>query len=366
MTPLDYYQEQCKQGSIFHDSQQIAALNYLQRVYFDLVAEQQRRSGWFSFLRKPKLVHGVYLWGGVGIGKTLLMDCFYKCLPFKNKMRMHFHQFMQLVHNDLAKYQGQPDPLQLIATEIANTAIVLCFDELFVSDITDAMLLGRLFKALFDRGVCLVATSNAEPDDLYKNGLQRSQFLPAIALLKKNSEVIHIPTQSDYRLRHLNEAGVFYTPLDEAARINMEKTFDVLTEGKAISTSNIIIADRTIVINKQAGDVVWFEFDEICTVPRSQKDYLEIAKLYRTVFISNIPVIEPSAKDTICLFISLVDVFYDAGVRLVISAAEPVPQIYNRGYMILEYTRTNSRLLEMQSMDYFAGEEFSRGFRSYE
>lgn len=358
MTPLDYYSEQCKQGKIFEDPQQVLALKSLQQVYFQLLTENQKRTSWFAFMRKPQLVHGVYLCGGVGIGKTLLMDCFYHCLPFPNKMRMHFHQFMQLVHQELTQYQGKMDPLQWVAHDLSKQAMVLCFDELFVSDITDAMLLGRLFKLLFERGVCLVATSNSMPGDLYKNGLQRSQFLPAIELLKKNMEVIHILTTIDYRLRHLKEAGVFYTPLDETAQKNMEKSFDVLSLGKKIITDPIEICGRLIPIKKRTEDIIWFEFDVICRVPRSQKDYLEIAKKYRTVFISDIPLIESNAKDMICLFISLVDVFYDAGVRLVISAAEPVEQIYNRGYMILEYTRTHSRLLEMQSMDYFAGEEF--------
>lgn len=360
MTPLDYYQEQVNQGKIFTDPQQLSALSQLQKLYFDLLQENKHRLSWLSWLRKPKLLKGIYLWGGVGIGKTLLMDCFYQCLPFQNKMRMHFHEFMQLVHNDLAKYQGHADPLQLVASEIAKNAIVLCFDELYVSDITDAMLLGRLFKALSDKGVCLVATSNSPPDDLYKHGLQRSQFLPAIARLKQNTTIIHISTSIDYRLRHLKEAGVFYTPLDAIAQQNMEKTFSVLAEDQKVYYDAVEICDRSIQVVKRTNEIIWFDFKAICTVPRSQKDYLAIAEQYKTVFISDIPIINPDEKDKICLFISLVDVFYDAGVRLVFSAAEPVSQIYSRGYMILEYTRTNSRLLEMQSMDYFAGEESNR------
>ncbi len=366
MTPLDYYHEQCKQGNVVEDKQQLNALQYLQRVYFELMSENKKRNSWLAMLRQPYLVRGVYLWGGVGIGKTLLMDCFFQCLPFENKMRMHFHQFMRLVHDALVKHQGERDPLQAIAKDLAKQTSVLCFDELFVSDITDAMLLGRLFKALFLSGVCLITTSNAEPDELYKNGLQRSQFLPAIALLKSNMDVIHIPSSIDYRLRHLHEAGVFYTPLDDSAKHNMEKTLSVLTEGKIISSEPIEVFGRKIEVIKKTDDVVWFDFKAICVVPRSQKDYLAIAEKYKTVFISDIPIIEPSAKDMICLFISLVDVFYDAGIKLVISAAEPVSQIYSRGYMISEYTRTNSRLLEMQSMDYFASEESNRGFHHHD
>lgn len=356
MTPLDHYHEQCKAGFIFEDPQQLDALHKLQHVYEALLIENTQRNGLFAFLRKPHLVKGIYLWGSVGIGKTFLMDCFYQSLPFPQKLRIHFYQFMQQIHRELTQHQGEKDPLLQIAEELANKTLVLCFDELFVSDITDAMLLGRLFRYLFEKGVCLVATSNAAPDNLYKHGLQREQFLPAIKLLKLNTQVTHIPTTIDYRLRHLQEAGVFYTPLNAESRDNMEKSFSSLTEGKTISHEPIMIHDRFINIVKRSDDIIWFEFDEICRVPRSQNDYLAIASQYKTVLISNIPVIDAREKDTICLFISLVDVFYDARVRLVISAAEPVAELYSRGYMIVEYTRTHSRLLEMQSVDYFSGE----------
>jgi cell division protein ZapE len=353
MTPLDYYQEQCTKGVIFEDPQQLNALEHLQRIYYEVMAEHAKRTGLFSFLHQNRLIQGLYLWGGVGIGKTFLMDCFYHCLPFPQKMRMHFHQFMQLVHQELKKHQGEKDPLEAIAKQLAKQTMLVCFDEFFVSDITDAMLLGRLFKSLFLQKVCLITTSNVPPDELYKNGLQREQFLPAIEMLKQNTQVVHIPTKVDYRLRHLKEAGVFYTPLDDAARANMEKSFTLLAGSNKITKGHIIILGREIKIKKQAGSIVWFEFADICTVPRSQNDYLAIAKQYTTVFISDIPIIPPAAKDMISLFISMVDVFYDARVRLVISAAEPVAELYSRGYMILEYSRTHSRLLEMQSTDYF-------------
>ncbi len=356
MTPLDYYREQVDNGIIALDTEQLGAMRVFDRIYHDLLAEQEKRSSFFSFIHKPKSVRGFYLWGGVGIGKTFMMDCFFHTLPFKNKLRMHFHQFMHLVHEKLTAHQGEKDPLQVIAKELSAQAMVLCFDELFVSDITDAMLLGRLFKALFANGVTLIATSNVAPDDLYKYGLQRSQFLPAIALLKEQLDVLHIPTIIDYRLRHLQEAGVFYTPLNNDSARNMEKSFEALTRSKKISTDPIIVNDRPIRIKKYTDDVVWFEFNDICKVPRSQHDYLVIAQQYKTIFISDIPVIEANEKDTICLFITLIDVLYDARVRVVISAAEPVDQLYHRGYMIMEYTRTHSRLLEMQSQDYFSND----------
>lgn len=353
MTPLDYYDEQCKKGVISKDVEQLNALNHFQRVFEELVIQHKKRFRWTAMLRRKSLVHGLYVWGGVGIGKTFLMDCFYHCLPFKRKQRLHFHQFMQSVHNALTSHQGEKNPLEIIAKEIARKIDVLCFDELYVSDITDAMLLGRLFKALFENGVCLVATSNTPPDDLYKNGLQRSQFLPAIELLKKNCDVIYIPTQIDYRLRHLKEAGVFYTPLGEDANQKMQTSFSTLASGEIVSEAPLSIFDREIKIKKRTRDIVWFDFAELCRVPRSQKDYLEIAKQFRIVFISDIPVISAREKDTLCLFVSLIDVFYDARVKLVMSAAEPVSQLYHRGYETLEFTRTHSRLLEMQSMDYF-------------
>jgi len=229
-------------------------------------------------------------------------------------------------------------------------------DELFVSDITDAMILARLFNALFFQGICLVVTSNTAPDDLYKNGLQRLNFLPAIALLKKNLHVLQITSTQDYRLRHLKEAGVFYAPLDDLAKRNMEMSFNALTVGQKITEAPLEIFGRMIVVKKRSDDVVWFDFKDICHVPRSQKDYLFIAQHFKTVLISNVPKIDSHEKDIICLFISLIDVFYDARIRVVISSAEPVAQIYQKGFMILEYTRTNSRLIEMQSVDYFTGE----------
>lgn len=356
MTPKDYYQAACQKGSITHDAQQWMALEVFQQVYLNAMTEHSKRQGFFSFLHRPQLVKGIYLWGSVGIGKTFLMDCFYHSLPFTKKRRMHFHQFMQWIHQELTRHQGQADPLCFVAKDLAQQTEVLCFDEFYVSDITDAMLLGRLFKALFAEGVCLVATSNVPPKDLYKNGLQREQFLPAIDLLMTHTEVIHIPSNIDYRLRHLTEAGVFYTPLDEKAKQNMEKSFTVMTDGLVVDSDPIQILGRKIPVHKKADDIIWFDFADICHVPRSQNDYLEIAKKYHTVFISDIPVIPTNAKDQISLFVSLVDVFYDARIRLVISAAEPVQQLYHRGYMILEYARTNSRLLEMQSMEYFSGE----------
>lgn len=353
MTPLEYYQEQILKKGICEDQEQLIVLKSFTRLFDEIIKEHKKRSSYLKYLTKPSIVKGIYLWGGVGVGKTFLMDCFFHSLPFKQKLRLHFHHFMQRIHDMLAKHQGEVDPLQPIAEELSKEAMILCFDEFFVSDITDAMLLGRLFKALFSKGVTLVATSNIEPDKLYRYGLQRSQFLPAIALIKEKTEIIHIPSKQDYRLRHLQEAGVFYTPLDDASASKMQKTFDILTKNEPISITPLRLFGRDIHVIKKTKHVIWFDFNDICSIPRSQHDYLEIAKRYHTVFVSNIPVIKENAIDTIRLFVNLVDVFYDAGTKLIISAAESIPELYSRGNMILEYARTHSRLLEMQSISYF-------------
>lgn len=354
MDPITYYQENCREGVILEDPRQMSVMTHLQRVYVDLLAERQRKSGLFGKLRRKQLVHGAYIWGGVGCGKTFMMDCFYQALPFKEKMRMHFHPFMRFIHEQLKLYQGKKNPLDLIAAEIGKAHHVLCFDEFVVSDITDAMLLARLLDALFKQGVCLVSTSNVKPDDLYKNGLQRRSFFPAIALLKKYADVIHIQTDIDYRLRYLKDAGVFYYPNDDLAKRKMEKTFSVLShEDNAINENEIIICDRPIKVVKEVEKCVWFDFDMICSAPRSQHDYLELVKKYPTIFISDINQITPNSKDKIMLFIRLIDVLYDAKTKLVFSSSVPIEKIYPEGQFIFEFARTRSRLIEMQSEAYF-------------
>jgi len=357
MTPLAFYHKQCAEGTLTPDIHQEAVLQHLDELHAVLTAEFSERNHLLSFLRRPRLIRGVYLWGRVGIGKTFMMDAFFQCLSFPQKMRMHFHSFMAMVHEELTLHQGKKNPLGAVADDIARRALVICFDELTVSDITDAMLLGGLFDALFSRGVCLVTTSNMPPDDLYRNGLQRERFLPAIQLLKKNTEVVYIPSETDYRLRHLSETGTFFTPLNAAARTGMAATFTLLAKDAPQISDPVIVQGRPIPVIRRTQSVIWFKFSDICQVPRSQQDYLEIARCYQSVLISDIPVIPPEAKDTICLFVSLVDVLYDARIRLVISAAESVADIYRRGFMTLEYARTHSRLLEMQSSLYFHSED---------
>jgi len=353
MSLLQYYQDQISKGSIVEDKQQLTVLSQLQEISAQLSEEQKKRYSLLGRFRKNHLVKGLYLWGGVGIGKTFIMDCFFNSLPFNQKLRVHFHQFMKTVHTELKQLQGKKNPLQVLAKHFAERNLIICFDEFFVSDIADAMILAGLFKALFAEGVSLVATSNIPPDELYKYGLQRSLFLPAIELIKKNTSVVHIESLTDYRLRHLIHAGVFYHPLNESAHQEMEKSFELLRESHSIETQPILICNRLIPIVKQAGGIVWFEFADICHVPRSQLDYLEISKKYHTVFISNIPYFKANDRNTINLFIRLIDVLYDAKIRLVCSATDIAENLYKEGPLQFEYMRTCSRLTEMQSENYF-------------
>lgn len=353
MSPIDLYQDQCRQGLIVEDLNQLVVMAQLQRLYEALTHEAGVRSGLARWWRKPALVRGLYLWGGVGAGKTFMMDCFFNALPFDNKLRMHFHPFMRLVHEALKRHQGKKNPLDIVAGEIAKKALVLCFDEFIVSDIADAIILARLLDALFKHGVCLVATSNVKPDDLYKNGLQRHNFLPAIALLKKHTEELFIQTEVDYRLRYLKDAGVFYFPNNNDANKRMEKTFSVLShEDNVVNERDISVCGRQVRVVKEVEGIAWFDFDVICRVPRSQHDYLELVSRYHTLFISNIPQIPAEAKDTILLFIRLIDVLYDTKTKLILSAMVPIEQIYPEGQFVFEFARTKSRLTEMQSEEY--------------
>jgi len=353
MTPLKYYQEQVENGAIIPDDAQLSVLHELDITHRELLRERKHRSSITAMIRKPKTVQGMYLCGGVGIGKTFMMDCFYQSIPFPEKLRMHFHAFMRMIHRELKLKQGKKNPVKLIAAELAKKYMVICFDEFIVNDITDAMLLARLLDGLFANGVTLIATSNIMPDNLYKRGLQRDQFIPAIELIKKHTHVISIETTTDYRLRHLNHAGVFYVPNDAEAMAEMEKSFALLAQGNEPLEMPIEICGRIIKIKKVSGDIVWFDFNSLCKPPRSQQDYLAISENFNTVFISDIPIITANQNDTISLFIRLIDVFYDAHVRLVLSAEGEVEELYANGRMQFEYARACSRLREMQSSHYF-------------
>ena len=356
--PLEKYQQLIDAGEIQADPAQHEAISHLQRLYLDLMAKPETK-GLFSRLfrgSEAKAIKGLYFWGGVGRGKTFLMDVFFDSLPFEQKQRMHFHRFMRYVHQQLRVLQGEPNPLRKLARDFAAKTRVLCFDEFFVSDITDAMILGGLLEALFENGVSLVATSNVEPVNLYQDGLQRSKFLPAIALLEANTEILNVDGGVDYRLRALESAEIYHSPLDEMADIGLEQSFNAISPDSGKSNVKLDVEGRKIQARRCGDGVVWFDFSEICEGPRSQNDYIELAMMFQTVLISNVPQFSVKQENAARRFISLVDEFYDHNVKLILSAAAPILELYRGERLKFEFQRTESRLQEMQSHEYLANE----------
>ncbi len=388
-TLLDAYDSKVEQGELTRDPHQRKILLELQSIYNQVISRDRKNSktkqnnlnyidqllSW-SFNKKqttlPVPIKGLYIWGGVGRGKTYLVNYFYKALPIENKLRLHFHRFMQLIHDELEQLDGISDPLKMVARNLVNKAQVLCLDEIHVNDITDAMLLARLFKYLFEDGIVLITTSNIHPDDLYKNGLQREQFFPAIHLLKYYTKVIEVGGELDYRLRVLEQKGVYRItddplskpcskPLSSAPTPQrssqewLQAYFDTLS-GVDLhkDRASIIINKRHIPVIKWADDVVWFSFDEICNTPRSATDYTQIATFFSTVLISDIPIMDASSDDAARRFVLMVDVFYDLHVNLIVSAAGNPEDLYTGKKLAFEFKRTASRLREMQSSEYIA------------
>ena len=299
---------------------------------------------------------GLYLWGGVGRGKTWLMDMFFESLPFPEKRRRHFHRFMHDVHTELKGLQNRESPLESVAEQIAREARVLCFDELFVADIADAMILGGLFEALFKRGVTLVATSNVPPQDLYKDGLQRQRFLPAIDLIRRNVDVLNVDGATDYRLRQLTQAGTYLLSAAPDTPQRLDTLFVELAHYDSSTGGSIEIEGRTIPVVRQSSSAVWFEFDAVCGGPRSQDDYIEIAREYQSVIVADVPVLDSLRENQARRFIALVDELYDRNVNLIVSAAAPPVELYRGDRLGFQFERTVGRLIEMQSEDYLARE----------
>ncbi|MDJ0877011.1 MAG: cell division protein ZapE [Halieaceae bacterium] len=361
-SPLERYARDLERDDFQEDPAQRHAVEKLDALYRQLVAAEnalQRQSplgrAWQRWRgERPEPVRGLYLWGGVGRGKTYLVDTFHDCLPFKRKLRIHFHRFMQRVHAELTDLEGEANPLQIIAEGLAQEARVLCFDEFFVSDITDAMILGGLMEALFERGVTLVATSNIVPDELYKDGLQRQRFLPAIEQVKRHTEVVNVDAGVDYRLRALQKAELYHTPLDEMANESLLRSFESLAPEAGMQWERLEINGRFLSSRWVADDVVWFEFAELCDGPRSQNDYIEIARIYHAVLLGNVPKMGVASDDQARRFINLVDEFYDRNVKLILSAEVPILELYSGGRLEFEFQRTQSRLQEMQSEEYLA------------
>lgn len=368
MSPLQRYQRDLESNDITADAAQRALVDELQNLYELILRARSDTSGpltrlmrrLFPSRRDNSPVQGLYIWGGVGRGKTYLMDLFFDSLPGQSKMRTHFHRFMQRVHRDLASLQGQKNPLQQVAEQIARESRVLCFDEFFVQDIGDAMILAGLMEALFKRQVILVATSNIAPDRLYEDGLQRQRFLPAIELIKAHTKTVMIPSGIDYRLRSLAQATLYHCPITADTEARLMAFFYELTPDRQVhKDAEIEILERRIGTKFCSKDVVWFDFEHICEGARSAFDYVELAKIYHAVILSGVPQMPEARSDSARRFISLVDELYDRRVKLVIAAEVPIAQLYSGEKLRFEFERTQSRLIEMQSEAYLADQHLA-------
>lgn len=358
-TPLSRYQEDLKNPEFEPDAAQKLAVENLQRLYDDLINIKASKPSFFKKIgrsrKSPKdPIQGLYFWGGVGRGKTYLVDTFFDCLPFEQKLRMHFHRFMQRVHSERKELRDQADPLDIIGKKIAKEARVLCFDEFVVNDVADAVILVRLIRILFDQGVSLVATSNVEPKNLYLGGLQRDLFIPAIDMIYQYTDVVNIDSGIDYRLRFLDKAETYFSPVNSKAEQGMVYNFEHLAPEPGIENSVIEVEGRPLNFIRRADGVIWFDFAELCDGPRSQNDYIELAKCFHSILLSNIPVMSRNHEDQARRFINLVDVFYDHNVKLIISAEAQATDLYQGRRVAFEFQRTISRLQEMQSHDYLA------------
>jgi cell division protein ZapE len=339
------------------DPAQLTAIRHLERLRTELAEAAAAPLG-KRILRgltsNGPAPQGVYLWGGVGRGKTWIMDLFFASLTLAAKRRTHFYRFMQEVHADLKRLKGMQSPLEGVADKIAKKARVICFDELFVSDIADAMILAGLFAALLKRGVALVFTSNVRPRDLYRNGLQRDRFLPTIALIEKHCEVVNVDGGVDYRLRQLTAAPIYLPAGGADTSKRLEELFDDLSDDDVETDHTITVHGRKIKVVRESENVIWFDFAALCDGPRSPADYVSIASEYQSVIIANVPVFGVDADNSARRFISVIDEFYDRGVNVVISAAAAPAELYKGEKLKFEFQRTASRLTEMQSEEYLA------------
>ncbi|NJA88047.1 cell division protein ZapE [Rhodocyclus tenuis] len=352
---LDAYRARLVQYGFVADAAQQAAVERLQRLYSELLSfKAARRSSWRKMVSRATPPRGVYFWGGVGRGKSFLMDCFFEAVPYRRKRRVHFHAFMREVHERLNTLKGTSDSLSKVADQIAADVRLLCFDEFHVSDIADAMMLGRLLEALFARGVVIVMTSNYPPQRLYPDGLQRENFLPTIALIERELDIVEVDAGVDYRQRTLERVETFLVPADTAAERALAETFAALAGDAVVAAGSLEILGREIAVRRRAAEVIWFDFAELCGGPRSQNDYLDLARRYPTVLLSGIPQMGARHAAEARRFTWLVDVFYDHRVKLIASAACEPEGLYTEGVHAGEFFRTASRLAEMRSRDYLA------------
>lgn len=353
-TPLARYRAELARLGWEHDPAQAAVAARLDQLHAELLAWRPPRRRLFGRTPAAQPVRGVYLWGDTGRGKTWLVDLFYQCLPFREKKRRHFHRFMADVHEALQGYRDQTDPLARVAEDLAARARVICFDEFFVSDIADAMILGTLFARLFERGVTLVATSNVPPQDLYRDGLQRARFLPAIEQLERHTEVIQMTGGTDYRFRLLERAGVYHAPSDAAAEAALQALFEDAAPVDTRNRGPLRVLGREVPVRCRADGVAWFDFATICGGPRSPSDYIEIARSFHTVLVSDVPQFSVELENEARRFIALVDEFYDRSVKLILAAAAPPAELYRGRRLEFEFRRTVSRIEEMRSTAYLA------------
>jgi len=338
------------------DDLQRAALGRLEDLRRRVLARNSLLGRGLDLLPRARApLRGLYLWGGVGRGKTFLVDEFFAELPVPEKRREHFHRFMQDVHARLRRHRNRSSPLEQVAADVAEKARLLCIDEFIVNDVADAMILATLLAALFRRGVTLVATSNLPPSGLYPGGLQRERFLPAIALIERHCRIVELAAGQDYRLRELERATLWLGPGATGVDARLEAEFNRLTGGAGVRDARIQVEGRAVRARRRAEDVVWFDFHELCEGPRSSADYIEIARCYHAVFLSGVPVMDARADDAARRFVTLVDELYDRGVKLVVSAAAEVPgELYRGERLAFEFRRAASRLHEMQGRDYLA------------
>lgn len=367
---INAYLNSIEKGELRLDPEQKEVMEELQIIYTAILTQEnipKPKKSFFSFFKgdskkqKTNPIKGLYLHGGVGRGKTHLVDFFFDRLPIEKKMRLHFHRFMQIVHEELAKLDSVSDPLEQVAKIFTDKAQVLCFDEFHVIDITDAMLLGRLLEHLFDDGLVLVTTSNFHPDDLYKNGLQRDRFIPAINLLKEHTKLIEMGGNFDYRTEAFKELGVYYFLSDEHSEERLEEDFKQLSGVELYQgRKEVIINKRLIPAKKFTSDIVWFEFDDLCNTPRSTEDFTQIAEFFKTVLISNIPLMGSSLDDAARRFINMIDTFYDMHVNIVVSAAAEPDKLYSGKKLAFEFDRAISRINEMQTDKYIESIRIAR------
>lgn len=356
MNVKDYYHQALAERGYAPDVAQLSAIDRLQKFYDDWVTYKQARSSTLKKLfRRPDIPRGVYLWGGVGRGKSFLMDAFYTTVPLKRKGRLHFHEFMRGVHHQLDEVKGQQDPLDEVARRIAKRYRLICFDEFHVSDVADAMILHRLLFRLFELGTSFVMTSNYEPSTLYPDGLHRDRILPAIKLIQERMDVLNVDTGTDYRRRALEQVRVYLSPVTPDTQVELQQAFERLSDTAPIKPL-LTVENRELKAVALSGSVVWFDFATLCGGPRSQNDYLDLANRFQTIILSDVPRMTVRQASEARRFTWLVDVFYDHKVKLLISAECEPEALYTEGPMVNEFHRTVSRLLEMQSREYLESE----------